>query len=405
MLLTFLALSSSAQTSDAAGCGFDAIVDASFATDDTTTVPARFRSVQAAVSASRGTADDPWLIFVKAGTYHEHVAINKPYVHITGQNKNAVRIVDDKSIRMGGVDRTATVNVSAPDVVLDNLTLENAAGKAAGQALALYTKADRIVVTGCNLVGYQDTYRTGKNNQRHLVRNCKITGATDFVYNGGDVFFDADTLNLAAERNIAIVAPKNDAPMWGYVFRDAVITAEGLPSATTNLGRPWGDTPKVTFVNTRLAANVTVSAEGWVNMGGLPVRMADYNTTDADGRAVDLSARRTLFTAEGRTAVSQALLTQAEADSCTVDNVLHGSDGWDADSIGRILPPPTVSVRRRRARWTAGTVQPLCYLVVRDGVATLTRSTTCDLRKVKTVTIQAVSYSGVLGEPARLERF
>ena len=382
--------------------GFDAIVDNTLANEDPAATPALFKTVQAAVNASTGTATKPYMIFIKAGTYNEHVTIDKPYIHVTGQCKKDVVITDNKTAKDGGVDKTATINVTAHDVVLDNLTIANTAGNV-GQALALYTKNDRIVVTQCNITGYQDTYRTGKRGQRHLIRKCKITGSTDFIYNDGDVFFDADTLNLAAATNTAIVAPDHIAPLWGYVFRDAVITAEGIGKATTNLGRPWGDTPKVSFINTTVADNVTINPVGWINMGGLPTQMAEYNTHDSYGSALNLSARRTVFSADGKTSTSNAVLTMAESSAYTIDNVLSGDDSWDADYTGAILPAPVITVADGSVSWTSQSSQTMCFLVIKNGVATLTTDNHCQWNGKDKVTVQCVSPNGVLGLAASVK--
>lgn len=382
--------------------GFDAIVDNTLANENPAATPALFKTVQAAVKASTGTATKPYMVFVKAGTYNEHVAIDKPYTHITGQNKKDVVITDNKTAKEGGVDKTATINVTAHDVVLDNLTIANTAGNVR-QALALYTKSDRIVVTQCNITGYQDTYRTGKRGQRHLIRKCKITGSTDFIYNDGDVFFDADTLNLAAATNTAIVAPDHIAPLWGYVFRGAAITAEGIGKATTNLGRPWGDNPKVSFINTTVADNVTINPEGWINMGGLPTQMAEYNTHDSYGSALDLSARRTVFSADGKTSTSKAVLTMAESSAYTIDNVLSGDDSWDADYTGAILPAPVITVADGSVSWTSQSSQTMCFLVIKNGVATLTTDNHCQWNGKDKVTVQCVSSNGVLGLAASVK--
>lgn len=322
--------------------------------------------------------------------------INRANTHLVGQNKQNTIITWNKLHTEGGgsVDTNASVNVTASDVSLDNLTIRNTRIDE-GQALALYTKADRIILTNCNLEGWQDTYRTGNDGQRHLVRNCKITGTTDFVYNRGEVFFDCDTLHVLRNTNV-IVAPDHINAKYGYVFSDCVITAEQSGS-TTALGRPWGNTPKVSYLNTRLTNGVSITAEGWNNMGGLPTQMAEYNTTDANGNAVDLSQRKTSFTAEGNTRSSKAVLGKVEADSYKLDYVLRGSDNWDADWRGFILPAPEISVNGNNVSWSDPTGFAQCYLVIADGVATVTTSTSTT---GSNVTVQCVSAYGVTGELA-----
>ena len=355
-----------------------------------------YATVQEAVNAAPND-DTPYYIFVKKGVYEGHVQINRTNVHLTGQNKlNTIISWNKTNADGGGVDHASTVNVTANDVSFDNLTIRNTRTNE-GQALALYTKADRVIVTNSNLEGWQDTYRTGKDGQRHLVRNSKITGTTDFIYGAGEAFFDSDTLHVLQTSNV-IVAPDHSSPKYGYVLQNCVITA-AKSGSKTNLGRPWGNTPKVSYVNTQLTSGVSITDAGWVDMGGLPTQMAEYNTVDANGNAVDLSKRKTSFTAEGNTKTSKAVLGKVEADSYKLDYVLRGSDEWDADWQAFILPAPYVYVSGGTVSWADPTGFAQCYLVIADGVATMTTDTS-RADDGKLVTVQCVSAYGVVGEMA-----
>ena len=355
-----------------------------------------YATVQEAVDAAPNDAT-PYYIFIKKGVYEGHVQINRANIHLTGQNKlNTIISWNKTNADGGGVDHASTVNVTANDVSFDNLTIRNTRTNE-GQALALYTKADRVIVTNSNLEGWQDTYRTGKDGQRHLVRNSKITGTTDFIYGAGEAFFDSDTLHVLQTSNV-IVAPDHSSPKYGYVLKNCVITA-AKSGSKTNLGRPWGNTPKVSYVNTQLTSGVSITDAGWVDMGGLPTQMAEYNTVDANGNAVDLSKRKTSFTAEGNTKTSKAVLGKVEADSYKLDYVLRGSDEWDADWQAFILPAPYVYVSGGTVSWADPTGFAQCYLVIADGVATMTTDTS-RADDGKLVTVQCVSAYGVVGEMA-----
>lgn len=355
-----------------------------------------YTTVQDAVDAAPGHS--PYYIFVKAGTYEGHVQIDKANVHLTGQNRDNTIISWNKTNQDGGgVDKASTVNVTANDVSFDNLTIRNTRINE-GQALALYTKADRVSVTSCNLEGWQDTYRTGKDGQRHIVRNSKVTGTTDFIYGAGEVLFDDVTLHVLRTSNV-IAAPDHSSAKYGYVFRNATITA-AQSGSQTHLGRPWGNTPKVSYINTRLTSGVSIPAAGWQDMGGLPTQMAEYNTMDANGNAVDLSQRKTSFTADGKTSSSKAVLSKLEADSYKLDYILRGTDEWDADWQAFILPAPQLTVSGNTASWTEPTGFAQCYLVTLDGKATITTSNSISTGGAQYVTVQSVSAYGVLSELA-----
>lgn len=370
--------------------GFNAIVAADGSGDYTT--------VQAAVDAASGTS--PYYIFIKAGTYEGHVQIDKANVHLTGQSKQNTIITWNRlhNENGGNVDTNATVNVTGDDVSFDNLTIRNTRTNE-GQALALYTKADRIAITSCNLEGWQDTYRTGKKGQRHIVRNCKISGTTDFVYNDGEVFFDSDTLHVLRTSNV-ITAPAHNGAKYGYVFYNTVITS-AASETKTHLGRPWSDSPKVSFINTRLTSGVTIADEGWQDMGAYPIQMAEYNTMDANGNAVDLSKRKTSFSVDGVSkSGSKAVLTPLEADGYKLDYILRGNDEWDADWQAFILPAPQLSVNGNTASWSDATGYAQCFLVTIDGKTTITTNTSMNTSGGKYITVQSVSAYGVLSDVA-----
>ena len=210
-------------------------------------------TIQAAIDAAPNDGT-PYYIYIKDGVYENHVQIDRPNTHLIGQSrKNTIISWNKTNADGGGVDKAATINVTANDVSFDNLTIRNTRIDE-GQALALYTKADRIVITNCNLEGWQDTYRTGKDGQRHLIRNSKFTGTTDFIYGAGEAYFDGCTLQVLRSSNV-IVAPDHSTPNYGYVFQNCTIEGPSVAASrgmtttanavSTHLGRPWGNTPKV----------------------------------------------------------------------------------------------------------------------------------------------------------------
>ena len=237
-----------------------------------------------------------------------------------------------------------------------------------------------------------------------MIRNSKFTGTTDFIYGAGEAYFDGCTLQVLRSSNV-IVAPDHSTPNYGYVFQNCTIEGPSVAASrgmtttatavSTHLGRPWGNTPKVAFINTQLDEGVTIPAEGWQEMGGKPIQMAEYNTMDANGDAVDLSGRRTSF--EGTP--SKAVLTMTEAvNSYQLDYMLRGNDNWDADWQAFILPAPTMSKSGTTLSWTDETGFATSFLVIKNGVATITTDTSCDYAQGQHVTVQAVSAYGVLGD-------
>lgn len=376
-----------------------------------------YKTVQEAIDAAPAGRGTPWLVFIKAGEYKEHVNIpaNKPYIHLIGQDDDKVFITDDRLC--GGdnavhVDDGATVVVKAGNCFFEGITFVNSWGheKQAGpQALALNTQGDRIVFNKCSMWSYQDTWiTTSTSNNRCYAKDCFIEGAVDFIYNSGNYYFENSTLYINRKSGGYIVAPSHAADVkWGYVFMNTLITAPGNPAETDVwLGRPWHNSPKTVFINT--TAEVTIPAAGWYEtMGGLPALWAEYNTMDGDGNPVDLSQRRSsYYRTENNEKVwvhnVKNTLTAEEAAQYTVKNVLSGSDAWQPEIITEACAAPkaTFNAETGKISWDA-VPYAICYVITKDGkVVGFTTETSYDYVAGSEYKIQAANEFGGLSEIA-----
>ena len=385
---------------------YDAVVDINGSAD--------YTSLQEAIDAAPANRVKPWLILVLNGNYKEHIDIpaNKPFMHIIGQERDKTRIYDDRLC--GGenavhVSVGATVVINANDCFFENITIENSYGhqqQTGPQALALNTSGDRAVFNNVAMLSYQDTWITpGKSAYRAYVRNSLIEGAVDFIYNSGDIYVENTTLLITRDSGGFIVAPSHaDDVKWGYVFRDCTITAPGDPSKTTVwLGRPWHNSPKTVFLNTR--AEVNIPPTGWYEtMGGLPAIWADWNTTDANGNLLDLSQRRDTYyytDSDGNRVYGTAKnrLTDEEAAQYTAANVLAGNDTWQPMILTEACAAPQAALDAQQLSW-----QPvpyaICYLVT-DGdkvldITTETSTTVPADADIDNLHVQAVNEFGGL---------
>lgn len=369
-----------------------------------------FATIQDAIDAAPDSMSSPYIIYIKAGHYHEHLYIpaQKTNLHLVGQDHRLVRVSDDRV--SGGrnaspVDVAATLVVHAKDTYLEEITFENSWGtkmKDGPQALALYTKMDRNIVNRCAMLSYQDTYRTANEvNERNYVKDCFIEGAIDFLYGQGDVFFDNCTLNITRKRGGWIVAPKHgEGTKWGYVLKNTTITAPGNPKDTEIwLGRPWLHSPKAVFINTR--AEVTIPAEGWYDhMGTLPLIFADYNTTDADGNKLDLTKRIDKYyklTESNDTiwGTAKNKLSDEEAARYTIKNVLSGNDNWNPEEICKA--PDTPAVKRKGKALTWDSVDGARGYVISHNGKVVDITTSCKYEPVDKNAIYVVQTVGRTG--------
>ncbi len=312
-------------------------------------------TVQQAIDAVPVNNLNQFRIFIKAGTYHEHVFIplGKSRLSIIGEGMDRVFITDDR--KSGGpdavpVDRGATMVVHANDVTIQGVSIVNAYGVKAQdgpQALALYAKGDRIAIDHCALLGYQDTYRTSEaDNGRNYVSHSTILGAVDFIYGNGNAWLEQCTIKINRREGGWIVAPKHQpATKWGYVFNRCTLTADGNPAETSIwLGRPWHHQPQTVFLHTR--AEITLPEEGWYPvMAGLPSVFAEYNTMDANGHPLDLSKRINRYYRVGEDndttwCTAKNVLTDEEAALYTVESVMGGEDHWQPRLIFQVPSQP-----------------------------------------------------------------
>lgn len=391
---------------------FDAIVAQDGSGDYTT--------VQGAIDAAPANRVKPWLIFVKNGNYKEHVDIpaNKPMLHFIGQDRDKAVILDDKLC--GGenalhVSKGATVVINSNDCFFENITLENSYGherQEGPQALALNTIGDRTIFNNVAMLSYQDTWITPSTSAyRAYVRNSFIEGAVDFIYNSGDIYIDNTTLYINRKSGGYIVAPSHGSDVkWGYMFNNCTITAPGVPSETSVwLGRPWHNSPKTVFLNTR--AEVTIPATGWYEtMGGLPAIWADWNTVDGNGNPLDLSQRRDTYYREenGEKIYGKAknFLTDEEAAQYTVRNVLSGTDNWQPVVKTESCTAPKATLSNGEITWES-VPYAICYLVTKgDEVIGFTTETSMSVGVSRAAdngesySVQAVNEFGGLSPKA-----
>lgn len=403
------------------GSPFDAVVAQDGSGDYTT--------VQAAIAAAPDSLSAPWLIFVKNGSYEEQVVVpeTKPYIHLIGQNKEQTIIhlklnvgakpedeteefwkysVHNPASAMHGLEG-AVVTVKAPHFYTENISYINDYGVEAQdgpQALAMKSHADCAAFNNCIFRSFQDTWMTTvKDEERHYVKDCRIEGAIDYFYGGGDVLVENSTFYNVRSGSV-IVAPCHTAAKYGYVIRDCVVDGnENAADGKLCLGRPWHNSPQARYVNTTM--RIPVSAEGWTDMGTAPGIFAEYGSRDIDGNEVDLSGRKTLYnytTREGekKSGTSRTSISAEEAAGLTYENMIPGNNGWDPRAMMATLPAPAkVTVDSRTVKWEP--VDGARGYVVLDGeeVAALTVGNRCTLAADPKgeVKVRAVNAYGSLG--------
>lgn len=227
-----------------------------------------FRTIQACLDALPSKSPVWRTVTIKEGVYREKVTIDvyKDKLNMVGEGD--VRIVwDDHSGKtVDGYTMTTydcwTMSVQADEVWLQNLTIENAAGRV-GQAVALETRGDRIRIENCRLLGNQDTFFTKDYVARIYVKDSYIEGTTDFIFGASTTIFD--NCEIHCKQNSYITAASTaERTIYGYVFRNCRITT--APEVTDMyLGRPWKSTGRTVWIECYMPEQIR--PEGWHNWG------------------------------------------------------------------------------------------------------------------------------------------
>lgn len=218
-------------------------------------------------------------IRIAPGCYEEKLVINKPYLKLIGNAAKdtiitygdyANYIMPDGKKR--GTFRSYTVLIDTHDVIMENITIENASQPRtmAGQAIALYADGDHLVFRSCRLMGNQDTLFTGplppaplepdgftgpkefspRINGRQLYESCYICGDIDFIFGSATAYFHTcqiESLNngIVSYDNFnnpiygfITAASTPEGQNYGYIFDNCRFTSKNCPAGSIYLGRP-----------------------------------------------------------------------------------------------------------------------------------------------------------------------
>lgn len=238
-----------------------------------------FRTIDEAIEVCRAFMDYSKVIYVKKGVYKEKLILPSWLTNITicGEDRDNTIITwdDHANIKMpvGGLDseaavkgkpmgtfRTYTLKVQGSYITLKDITIENNAAKL-GQAVALHTEGDHILVQNCRLLGNQDTVYTGVGGTRVAFYDCYIEGTTDFIFGPSIAWFQ--NCEIHSKANSYITAASTPAGQkYGYVFYKCRLTAD-KDVDKVYLGRPWRPFAATIFMDCELGKHIR--PEGWHN--------------------------------------------------------------------------------------------------------------------------------------------
>lgn len=232
-----------------------------------------YKTIQEAINNVRDHAELRVTILIKPGVYNEKVVVPffKRNISLKGldKEKTVISFNDYSGKPFRGIDITGntkystytsyTLLIQANDCSIENLTIENTSGKV-GQAVAMHTECDRLVVRNCSILGNQDTLYLAKSGTRNYFENCYINGTTDFIFGPTTAYFYKCTIESLSNSYITAASTiKEDT--YGFIFVDCLLTAKDNTVTKVFLGRPWRPYAQTVFVNTEMGAHIV--DEGW----------------------------------------------------------------------------------------------------------------------------------------------
>lgn len=232
-----------------------------------------FETIQEAVNNVRDNSDKQVVITIKPGVYKEKLVISasKTFTTLKGTDRDKtiisfddysgkpLRELDASGKKEFGTSTSYSFLIQGNDCTLENLTVENTAGRV-GQAVALHIKSDRVVVKNCTILGNQDTLYLSEGNTRTYFENCFINGTTDFIFGAATAYFYKCTIESLTNSYITAASTPKDQP-YGFVFTDCRLTAKDNTVDKVFLGRPWRPYAQTVFINTEMGSHIT--PEGW----------------------------------------------------------------------------------------------------------------------------------------------
>lgn len=229
-----------------------------------------YKTVQAAFDAVPPNNKKPVIIFIKNGIYKEklHLDSSKNFVTLIGEDKfNTILTYDDHTGKLSSNGDTINTRTSwsflirADNFIAQNITFQNDAGFAAGQAVAVESDGDKAIFKNCRFVGNQDILFTNSDKSRQYYTNCYIEGTTDFIFGSSAVWFEQ--CHIHSKKNSHVTAastPKEHE--FGYVFNDCVLTGD-TSLHSVSLGRPWRPYASVVYIHCFIGEHI--KPEGWSN--------------------------------------------------------------------------------------------------------------------------------------------
>ncbi|KAK4372745.1 hypothetical protein RND71_008129 [Anisodus tanguticus] len=232
----------------------------------------QYKSINEALRAVPKKNTQKFVIFIKAGFYHEYVDIPRKMNNIVfiGEGPTKTKITGNNNFADGtGTFKTATVAINGDNFMAKDISFENTAGPIKHQAVALRVSGDMAIFHNCQINGYQDTLYV--HSYRQFYRDCTISGTIDFIFGDASAVFQNCKMivrkPMASQACMVTAQGRKDRRGVGaIVMQNCEILAEQdflatQPPIKAYLGRPWKEFSRTIIMQSLIDG--FIAPEGW----------------------------------------------------------------------------------------------------------------------------------------------
>ncbi len=201
-----------------------------------------FESLQAAIDSVPKGNTERTILFIKTGTYNEHIRVEHSFLTFLGEDRDKTRIVweinDPRKEPDGNADGKgiASFNLhNASDIVIANLTIHNPADLGLKPMVVFSSgQGTRIVIQNAEITGFGGDTLSLWTGGMYYHRNIHVTGTYHFVGPRGTCYMSDSLLEeLGSVRNALFNEGRHDEREKFVLHRCRILSKEpfGLGSS------------------------------------------------------------------------------------------------------------------------------------------------------------------------------
>jgi pectinesterase len=193
-----------------------------------------FNSLQAAIDSIPKHNTQRKVIFIKNGTYVEHILIENSFLTLRGQDRKKTRIqweINDPRLapeQHKDGKGIATLNLKdSNDIIIENLTIDNPANLGKKPfAVSSTGTGTRIVIQNADILGLGGDTLSLWTRGMYYHRNLYVTGTYHFVGPRGTCYISDSTLKVLSRVSNALFNEGMDNEREKFVLRNCTIISK-----------------------------------------------------------------------------------------------------------------------------------------------------------------------------------